>query len=553
MWNLLGSYFGDTARPASQFTVLPINVHKAIAAGDTSAFYITTANPNPVKMQYSPGQGPLQGTIYKSDGVIDFVQGTVNAYPFGAFIGPRVLNVRIYYTTKAGIKYLWNTGDTTSTIITNPATDSVYSVFVFDTSGCKNFDTVSVTLKPTPTVNAGNDAAICIGETRQLNATSSSTHIAWTPSTGLNNDTILNPVFNYNQSVQYQLIATDTNGCSKRDTIDVTVHPLPTVDAGLDTALCIGTPYSLSGSSTADTVLWSPSSGIDDPHILTPVFTSNVSMLYILSVTDSFNCKNQDTVSVKVGIAPTLYAGPDTLICGEGGYVFPASTNGINIQWNPAAGLSDASVINPVFSGAQGDVYVLYATDSVGCSKTDSVTIQVHSLPIVDAGIDTTLCPATPYTMQASSDASIYLWTPSTGLDNPSLLNPAFSSFETVKYILIVTDTAGCKNSDSVIITADCPVYLKIPQAFTPNGDGHNDHFTLFGQNLTVFEIKIYNRWGELVYSSTDLTELNDLTRGWDGTYKGKTQELGTFVYYTHAIDVFGKQIEQKGNLTLIR
>ncbi len=477
MWNLLGSYFGINANPPSQFTILPINVHQAIAANDTFAFYVTTANTTPVKMQYSPGQGITQGTVYKSDGVIDFVQGTVNAYSFGAFIGPRVLNVRIYYTTKAGIKYLWNTGDSTSTIVTNPALDTLYSVLVYDTSGCKNFDTVLVTLKPSPAVNAGNDLAMCDGETGQLNGSSSVSQITWTPSTGLNNNTITNPVFNYNQSVQYQLIATDTNGCSKRDTVDVTVHPLPTADAGLDSAFCAGTIFNLSGVSNADTVLWSPATGLDNANILNPLFTSLVSVHYTLYVTDSFNCKNQDDVLIKVGRPPFLNAGPDTLLCNDDEYIFPAATDGQNYSWTYVDGQSYSANLNPTIVGNDSGEFVIIAFDTIGCSATDTVIITRHN----------------------------------------------------------------------------CEIYLKIAQAFTPNGDGHNDHFTIFAQNLTEFEIKIYNRWGELVYSSNNLADLNDLSRGWDGTYKGALQELGTFAYYAHAVDIHGKKIDRKGNITLVR
>lgn len=75
----------------------------------------------------------------------------------------------------------------------------------------------------------------------------------------------------------------------------------------------------------------------------------------------------------------------------------------------------------------------------------------------------------------------------------------------------------------------------------------------MFGENIADYEIRIYNRWGELVYASSDAGELNDLGRGWNGMYKGKLQSIGTFVYFITAKDAAGKKIEKKGNLTLIR
>ena len=120
--------------------------------------------------------------------------------------------------------------------------------------------------------------------------------------------------------------------------------------------------------------------------------------------------------------------------------------------------------------------------------------------------------------------------------------------------MLVATDTNGCHVTDSVIITVEyCNTYIKAPQAFTPNGDGTNDHFTVYGKYISDYHIRIYNRWGEEVYSSNDINELNDLSRGWDGTYKGKLQDVGTFVYYIQAKDLNGKDLFKKGNITLIR
>lgn len=632
-WNLLGSNPGFLAKPNTQFTLLPVPLNggtgQTIAANDTFAFYLTTTNATAVNMQFSAGIGSNQGTVYKTDGVIDYIQGTFNNYPFGASLGARVLHTRIYYTTKAGIQYLWNTGDTSATLLTNPMVSGSYKLVVYDTSGCKNSDSMLVAVKPAPYVNAGRDTAICPGGTVQLHGVDAGT-ILWTPSTGISNDTILNPVFNYNQSVTYVLTGTGENGCSKKDSVNIVVPPLPTVYAGPDTGLCIGTPYTLPASTNGDSILWSPSSGLDNSDTINPGFISLVSMQYILFVEDSFGCKNQDTVQIKVGRPPMLNAGLDTNLCEGEFYILTALTDGQNIIWNPSTGLSSDSIINPIFGFDQSILYVLSASDSNGCRKQDSINILVHPKPLVNAGSDTTLCNATSYLMQASASESIVHWLPVLWLDNPNIVNPVFNSTISQEYTVSVTDSLGCRNQDTILIkvgkapvlnggpdtvlcegdeyifpsvtdaqtvvwtpsiglnnpnisnptfTGDsseyvivafdtvgciandtvslsrrnCDVYLKIPQAFTPNGDGHNDHFTVFGGNITEFEIKIYNRWGELVYSSKDLSELNDLSRGWDGTYKGKTQELGTFVYSVHAVDILGKKYDRKGNITLVR
>jgi gliding motility-associated-like protein len=396
-WNQLGAYFNFPPSPVGQFTVIPVNINQAIAAGDTFAFYVTTANTTPIVNQaYSPGNG-LNGTVYKSDGIIDFVQGTVNNYPFGAFTNPRAVNIRIYYSTKQGLSYYWNTGDTMPTI-RFPATQSgEYSVLVFDTSGCQN-----------------------------------------------------------------------------RDTVQLVVNPIPTVDAGPDTLLCGGSPYTMQGSSTAQTV-----------------------------------------------------------------------------EWTPADGLSNTDVLNPTWSNNQPARYYLRATDVTGCNSTDSVYIDVHEVQ-VNAGPDTSLCDGQTALLQGTASTTNILWSPATGLSDVTVLNPQFNNAESVEYVLVATDSFGCKASDTVLINiGKCESYLKVPQAFTPGSDGHNDLFTVFGKNINQYEIRIYNRWGELVYQSRDVNELN--TGGWDGTYKGALQQTGTFVYYITARDSNNQPLEKKGNLTLIR
>ena len=399
-WSLLSSYYNFTPNPSNQFTVIPAQVNQPIASGDTFAFYVTTANATPVKMKYGAGIGIQQGVTYNSDGVLDFVQGTVNDYAFGAFSGPRVINLRIYYTTRAGLHFYWSSGDTTATIMVSPSQNTEYSVIVFDTSGCKNQDTLMVNIKPKPAVNAGLDTIVCKETNYQLQATTDGTSVEWQPTEGLNAYNITDPIFNYTDSVQYTLTATGSNGCTNTDTVLIRLHESALIDAGTDTATCPGVPY----------------------------------QIFI----------NADSGS---------------------------------ILWNPAIGLNDATSRAPIFSGNDAVEYIVSLTDINGCLVYDTLNISM----------------------------------------------------------------------------APCESYIKVPQAFTPNGDGTNDHFTLFGNFIGSYEIRIYNRWGEMVYSGNNLNDLNDLSRGWDGTYKGKVQDSGTFVYYVTAKDIAGKSIEQKGNLTLIR
>ena len=120
--------------------------------------------------------------------------------------------------------------------------------------------------------------------------------------------------------------------------------------------------------------------------------------------------------------------------------------------------------------------------------------------------------------------------------------------------VIAIDTTSGCADTGHLTIgTHTCVSYIIGAQAFTPNGDGMNDHYTLFSSQIASYEIRIYNRWGELVYQSSDLTALNDTSKGWDGSYLGKPQPTDVFVFYIIAKDNFNKDLSQKGNITLLR
>ena len=395
-WTELSSFYNFPVAPLGQMTVIPIDVDWHIPAGDTFAFYVTTANN--INEASGPGIGIQQGIVYKTDGVIDFIQGSKNNYPFGAFTGPYVLDMIIYYSTNAGLHYQWNTGDTTSFIHVTPLHDTMYTVIVHDTS-----------------------------------------------------------------------------------------------------------------------------------------------------------CSNRDTLLVKVGAIPIAYAGPDTTLCSGTNYIMPATSNANIVAWSPVTGLNNPAILNPVFDYNQSVQFVLTASDSDGCNTTDTVSIRVSAINL-DAGSDTTLCNGESYIMTATSSTPNVTWSPATGLSATDIVNPTFSYDQAIQYTLVAIDSNGCTATDSVKIGVEyCASNIRIPEAFTPNGDGVNDHFTVFGDYIESYQIRIFNRWGEEVYASNDLSELNNLSRGWDGTYKGKKQDIGTFVYFISAKDLNGKTIEKKGNVTLIR
>lgn len=197
-----------------------------------------------------------------------------------------------------------------------------------------------------------------------------------------------------------------------------------------------------------------------------------------------------------------------------------------------------------------GDVVTCELKSSINCTQSvtsNSITVTVHPLPIVNAGADLLINPGQSVQINAITNAGIvsYQWVPATGLSNAAVLNPIARPSVTTKYQLKVISTNGCENSDEMKVT----VYKKLmmPSAFTPNNDGLNDFFQIPATTtLQLTNFSIYNRYGAIVFKTSNINE------GWDGKYKGILLGNGAYVYTVTGDSPVGKVFE-KGTVILIK
>jgi gliding motility-associated-like protein len=141
-----------------------------------------------------------------------------------------------------------------------------------------------------------------------------------------------------------------------------------------------------------------------------------------------------------------------------------------------------------------------------------------------------------------------YDWSPNYNISSLTKPDVVVRPFRTTQYILTGYNSRMCSSSDTlnVIVIEDCGEMF-VPNAFSPNGDGHNDVLKVNGICLQNLNFMIFNRWGEKVFET-----VNQET-GWDGTYKGETMNTGVYVYRLEGKTYDGKAFSSKGNITLIR
>jgi gliding motility-associated-like protein len=153
-----------------------------------------------------------------------------------------------------------------------------------------------------------------------------------------------------------------------------------------------------------------------------------------------------------------------------------------------------------------------------------------------------------------SPNASIFNWTPDPTLSCTDCANPIASPKFTTTYKVKVTDENGCITSRNITVIVLCnDKNFFIPNTFSPNNDGANDKFYPRGKGLDHIQaLRIFNRWGEMVFEKRNFPA-NDAASGWDGTYKGKTAVIDTYIYMIDIICENATIITYKGNITLIR
>jgi len=355
-----------------------------------------------------------------------------------------------FLSGSGGLVYSWDpnialSNPNISNPTASPTSTTEYELTVTDGFGCQDKDSVIVNIIPLPIVSAGNDTAKCGDIGVEIQATGGVSYV-WAPNFGLSNPNIANPIANPNASITYTVTATDINGCSNTDDIFVRVMR---ADAGPDQVICIGdtTPLNATGGIAYD---WDNGGFLSATNVFNPDAFPSTTTDFIVVATDITGCTDTDTMTITVNPLPIADAGLDQNIC-IGSNTTLTATGGISYVWTPGGSLSNPNISNPVASPASTTTYHVTVTDINTCVNTDSVTIQVLQLPSVDAGDNVVKCPDSTVTLQATGGVQ-FQWNPAATLSDNSISNPIADPPSTTTYYVLVTDIAGCQNTDSVIV-----------------------------------------------------------------------------------------------------
>ena len=478
------------------------------------------------------------------------------------------VNTAIQFTDTSKSRYgvvnswRWDFGNLSASndtsIVQNPA--YTYSVvgnypvqlMVSNSKGCIKsvIDTISIIDKPV--FNVTDDTLICSIDTIQLMATGIGTgNIFWSPAYNINNQTSFTPFVSPKVTTIYSATLTEAPGCFATQSVTINVVDKVILNTGNDSTVCQTDSTRLNVFSDGLHYLWTPAAFLNDNTVKNPLASPPFTTTFHV-VASIGKCNTSGDITLKVVPYPKANAGNDTTICFPVSYQLHA-TGGSSYLWSPTNFLNDPNISDPVTTPPSSIRYIVAVTDVLGCPKPayDTVLVTVEKL-VADAGPrDTSIVVNQPLQLSGRSNGTeeVFKWNPSLGLSNQDISNPVALLSDNQQYILTVKSEAGCSATDTIdIIVYKIDPGLYVPNAFTPNGDGINDVFRpiLIGMK-TLKYFKVFNRTGELIFSTSVQN------KGWDGTFKGKSQDADVYVWIVDGIDYQNKEIFRKGSVTLIR
>ena len=444
-----------------------------------------------------------------------------------------------------GVVFQWSgdasvVGATTGNVSLMPQQDVVISCLAVQAaSGCEVEQDISIDVTPSFTVNATPDliqtceaTGIAVGAVANLNE---ALQWEWTPHDWVIDFTSQNTALATEDSGVLTVTARNASGCEASATITLEVSPLVT-DLGPDVGLCIDESQTLSVSWPAEyEILWSTGSTEASIDV-------NTTGTFSVWVQAPDGCTSEDEIVVEVFDYPELDLGPDTSACVGVEVRLQAGAPGLSYLWNTGQLSREIYVTDP-------GIYQVEITNGY-CTSRDTVAIDFNPLPVQPFLPEYEFCfeaSNESFFLDAENPGSFYVW-------NNDSLSRILILQAPGDYSVSITTDKGCVSEFETTVRQECIEALYVPNSFTPDGDGINDVWFVFGVNIVSYHLQLYNRMGEMFYESFDLS------KPWLGQRRDGNEyvdsEVYPYVIRYQIIEEDGALSEEKtvqGFVTLIR
>lgn len=444
--------------------------------------------------------------------------------------------------------YAWSPSGGTGAVASN-LNVGVYTVVTTNSNGCTSSNSITIT-QPTEVIlnmsstltacgmNTGTATVVATGGTGAYTYT-------WAPSGG-------NAATATGLAVgSYSVTVTDGSGCVKVGNVNVVSAVPPTITVGNVTNVsCFGldngsATISVNGGAPGYTYYWFPSGG-------SAATASNLAGgQYTVTVTDIIGCSSTEVINITAPAELVVTTSGTGANCGSTDGTATATVTGgtgtYTYTWSPG------NLTTPTINNLGTGNYNVVVSDANGCTVSDSYDVtQIGGLVITVNPVSAVIFEDESINLNATLTPYVagltYTWTPTNGLSCTDCPNPVATPGTTTVYTVMITTPDGC--ADSVTST----IYTKIrcgehfiPTVFSPNGDGQNDIFKVYGKCIVGLDMKIFNRWGEMVFESLDQQN------GWNGMHKGEFVSTDSYYYTAKITFQDGTFINEKGSINVVK
>lgn len=416
---------------------------------------------------------------------------------------------------------------------------------------CNSADTLikQVVINPPPRVTLTAPSSVCYGKSIQLLASGGITY-SWTGDTSLSSLIISNPIATPTQSGFYKVTIIDSNGCTNQDSAFVTVFKSLNPILQTDTSICAGGDLQLWGNiDTAVIANWTWLDSIGNtigtnnfPLYSTP-FPGKVYLKYVTKD----GCELFDSLNIHWIFSFKTVASPDQVVC-KGNPTILSASGATTYQWSTGQTGNSITVVQ------SDSIKWYYVTGSIGRCKGTTDSILVSTVSVMASFVpepDSGYAPLkVDFKNTSVGNISNYTWNFGDGTSISSISNPTHiyqnAGIYTPK-LVITSSNPTCIDTFSYRYIVVDSVFLVIPNAFTPNGDGLNEEIRYSGYSIAEIEVEIYNRWGERVFQGKGPEVV------WNGTYKGEIVEQGAYAYIIKAKGKNGNSYAFEGILSVLR
>lgn len=411
----------------------------------------------------------------------------------------------------------WEDGSTDATLIVEES--GVYSATATD-GACTATDEISVTFTENPELNLPEAAEICEGEAYTADLSDSGLNITW------DDDPDAGAVRPLTEAGTYTATG-GADACEASATITLTVNPLPVFDLGPGGEFCDSETVVLSAAPGAETT-WN--TGAESQSI-----TVTESGFYE-AVSESNGCTYSDQTEIILLPAPNPEISGETAFCTGESTVLTA-TGGVNFVWSNGAEGSSSTV------SSGGNISVTATDEDSGCPGTATAVINLLSPPFISTDAELTKCENEEIVLSPDVRGADYTrWNTGDSLRTLAVSEPGV-------YTVTAGNHCGERSTDIAVIDDECLQFLFAPNAFTPNGDGRNDLYRVYGDGIDRFNMQIFDRWGNKVFETDNIRE------GWNGSYQNSGYYCEAGMYTVRfELEYEDMDVEiRSGHVTLLR